>query len=459
MTPTYGVDEFMQAAERQRAELTKQLDNVAQLRNQHTERRAEVQARADEAQKELLFALLPDLTPESIRRAVARTGYASLAQTNPQAQLAAETARLSARVKQLEADSRYRNRELLRAPHTGTLTQGLDELMEFRRAIVESMEGLSHPRLEHLLEVGYDTADYKVGWWRSAYYSDRKAAKEILSRASGKQRFREVREDYLQSREALVEYDQKIASLKGELSAGEALEREHDEAVAALSDVPGRLLSSLHEKLGKYLQDLEAPAIAERLKDEPDLQSLLKRWDGLRHKLGYLDELSQKQLDETEQKIRSEQQKLERDVMKYSRPKNQDARFPAGDFERRFQDRPRSFWTSINRYERSYDTVYGYDGYERASLVESFLWWDLMTDGRIHGRYISDVERHYQTYPHYHYERSMFDDRDDRRDRDDLAAAAVAGADGSLGPNQSLPGDGGLSDGLTSTPDAFTDIS
>ena len=457
MTPTYGVDEFMQAADRQRNELLAQQGRLETLRAQHASRRSEVKARLDEAAGDLSGALLPDLSPASIQGAVRRTGYMALGAEDPAVKMEADRRSLTARLAMGEKDPRYQNRELLRAPRTGTLTRQLDELMDFRSSLVQSMESCDHPRLERLLAEGYDTPDYKVGWWRSSYYGDRSAAKEILSRFPGKKRFDEVREEYVRARDTLVVYDQKIGELQREIRDGEALEQVVEEDRAALSDLPARHLQSLREKLLAYLGDMDAAAIADRLKDEPDLQGALKRWDGLRHKVEYLDQLSEKQLGETEQKIWKEQQKLERDVMKYSRPKNQNARFPAGDFERRFQDRPRHYWSSMDRYERAYDTIYVYDRYERASLVENFLWWDLMTGGRINGRFIPAVDDHYRSYPDYHFDRSAFsDDRtfdrtfDGDHQEDAAAAASIAGE----GAGQSLP-----DDAIMSTPDAFSDIS
>jgi hypothetical protein len=176
-----------------------------------------------------------------------------------------------------------------------------------------------------------------------------------------------------------------------------------------------------------HLADIELPAIAantsDRFAKEPAIAVLLKRWDGLRHQAAYLDQLAESQLSPAEDKLRNELLKLDRDVMKYSRPKNAYARFSQEDFDRRFGQRPASLVRSLDRYERAHRTIYVYDYYDRAPIYQDFLWWDLMTDGRINGSAIPDVQEFHESHPDYSYDRDRF------LDDEAVAAAAIADAD------------------------------
>jgi hypothetical protein len=78
---------------------------------------------------------------------------------------------------------------------------------------------------------------------------------------------------------------------------------------------------------------------------------------------------------------------------------------------------------SYARATRSYETVYVFDRYDRGRFVDDFLWWDLMTDGRLDGNFIPEVHRFRSAHPDWRYDAGAFGD-------DEAAAAAVAAAEG-----------------------------
>jgi hypothetical protein len=421
-----GQREFLAAASKEKAELEAAVRDLDGFVAQHGERRREVAAEKNQAMADFAAALLPALTAEAIAEAVRRTGCQALAQGDPIAQLTRERATAEQKLAAIDADPRYRDRELLRAPRTGTLVRHVDELREFRGPLADLVDKTRHPRLERLLESGYGTSDYAVGWWRLSYFSDWKAADEILERFPGKH-FAEVREDLLEARRSIEVYDEQIADLERQIAGGEALEREHDDTAARLASLPELVLGQARERLVQHVQGLELGDLAGRLADSPDLALLWKRASGLAAKVEYLDRIVEAEVVRPREELKQKLAKTSAEITKWSRPKYASARYPDDQFRHRFIERQGRARRTFERAEKTYQTVYVYDRWDRPSLVENLLWWDIMTHGRWDGGYIPQVASFRESHPDYRYESSHLDDQ--------AAAAATvhAGSDDLLG--------------------------
>jgi hypothetical protein len=413
--------QFLQAARGEKADLEKAAAELDRLAGEHQQRRAAVEAERAQAMAELTQALLPELTRPALERAAQLAACPALVQDDPLAAMERERAALEQRRAAIEADVRFVDRELLRAPRTGTLTRHIAELEEFRAPLQQVVDTAAHPRLEHLLENGYGTDAYKVGWWRLSYYSDWKAGDEIAERFPGKT-FGDVRAELLEARGSLAAFDQQLGDLRREVAAGEALEAEHGQAVAALASLPERTLAGARARLGQHLAGLEVADLGERLPEGSDLAVLWKRVSGLRAKLAYLDQIVDEQLVKPRGELRQQITKVTQEIAKWSRPKLAYAQYPADQYQRRFVDRRGRAWRYVDRYNRTYDTVYTFNRYDRGSLLEDFLWWDLMTGGRIDGGFIPGVSDWRASHPGYVYT------PDPWRHHDDDAAAAAAQA-------------------------------
>jgi hypothetical protein len=376
----------------------------------------------DAAREELLHIILPDLSDEAIKRAVSLTGYVPLRNEDPRGGVEKERTQLTARIAEIEAQTAYSQRELLRAPRVGVLTRQVAELEDFSKTLTETMWAANHPRLQRLIESGYDTDSYATGWWRSSYYADWKAGDEILARFPNKKRFAEVREEVVQARDSLEVYNAKLDELRKQIAAGEALEQEHDDLAARLAGLDEKHLGDWRKRLGDYLTDLGPTALADRLEREPELLLLTKRMSGLKHQIDYLDQIAG-QVETMRQALLEERSKVGRERYKWSRPKHAWMTFDPEASDKRFRLRPAKMRQRRERFWATYDTVSGFDRYDRARLVEDFLWWDLMTDGRIDGDFIPEVRAFHTHHPDYRYDRI---DRDLFDDRADAAAAAAA---------------------------------
>jgi hypothetical protein len=420
VTRDYGVHDFERAAARLDQQLAAELETIRVREKQHQARLADLQLLRDETLTQLVQVLLPSLAPADTTRAGRVAGYGRLlVAAEVQGRLEAERTQLAARVAELEADPRFRDRELLRAPRVGQLARELDELVDFRAPMAELWERAAHPRRDELIASGYGTDAYQVPWWRLSYYSDWKAGDEILEKFPGKAAFAEIRDELIAARDTLATYDRRLDELRAEIAAGEALERAHADASARLGNLDAIHLEGWRKLLARHLTETDLAEIGDRLAGEEAASLLFKTFVGVNKKIEYLNQVYTTQVEAYRISIANERHKLAHERAKYARPKKAGTRFPADRFEKRFGDRRErqgKFW---KRYERTHDTIWGFHHYERASFVEDFLWWDLFTDGQIDGNFIPEVQEFHHHHPGYSWQGHHDID-------DDLAGQAAA---------------------------------
>ncbi len=234
---TYSVADFQRAAQQRNAEIEQELLEVQQKARQHFERKTDLTARRDQAEKELVSTVLTAFTPEALDRARAITGFQPLNASLIEA-MRQERTRLQERVAQIESDERFLDRERLRHPDSGELTLAMQRINEHRKALSPLVDKCrTNKRFEHLIEVGYGTSDYKVGFWRVSYYLDWKAGDEVMELFPDKKSFKALREEYLENSRALADLDPRLQELQREWDAGVKLEAEHNDATYRLANL------------------------------------------------------------------------------------------------------------------------------------------------------------------------------------------------------------------------------
>jgi hypothetical protein len=407
---------------------------ITELFNQNQRQVQELEQRAHIALGELTVAILPTLSAESLNLAVQLTGYVTVAQGDPLSAMERNRQDLLRRIAEIEADRSYRDRLLLRAPRVGLLTREIAELEEFRAPLAEFLDRCLHPRLEHLLETGYGTANYNVGFWRMSYYSDWRAASRICERVGKDKTFAEVRSELLAARETVQVYDTKLAKLREEVQKGEALEHEHDESLRLIPQLPEIYLTRVRDQMANYLRDVDLVVIGDRLQQEPNVDALAKRYVGLRKQAAYLRDSGQHLLQNTAAPVAQTIQSLDRDIMKYQRPKAANSMIAGERYAklRSLQQRNAKCRQNADRYRQTSTVIYSFDDYHRGRLDDDFLWWDCMAHSYAHhhadapkayGYFIPEVAQFHSAHPDYHYHAAA----DTAADLE--AAAAVASVD------------------------------
>ncbi len=423
--------EYLSQAGQMQSQLRSTIQKLDQAQAQARREVSSLVSRSERALAELAEAILPDLNAATVEAAIALTGYRTMAVRNPAEELQKAQSKLRTQITErgqaiaqrlvaIEAEPRFQNRLLLRAPRTGTLVREIAELSEFRHPFAETLRQCEHPRLQRLLDVEYGLPSYSVPVWRLSYYSDWKAGDEIIEQMSeGKEKtFAQVRSEYLSARDAVAVYDGKLSKLRAEVASGEALEAEHTALVAerrALSE-GNHPLQEQHEKmpeqfrkdariqLERHLSELDLVMIGDRLAQAPQLDLLAKRYYGLRKQTEYLRQTSTQLVEGSKSAMEQTLSKLGHEVNKYQRPKYAGKRFDLTQFDK-MRERDRRCLDMLQRQQQAQTAIIAFQAYEHGRLDEDFLWWDLVTDGKVKANYIDEVARFKALHPTYKYRR------------------------------------------------------
>ena len=433
MRRTISAPQYLQAAARLRNQYVQTREQLNQLSAQNSAQVQELNQRAEAALSDLCAAVLTELEPTALQRAVHLTGYVPLIQNDPIAAMTKKRQSMNERIAEIAADRKYRDRLLLRAPRIGMLTREIAELEEFRTPLQDMLDKCQHPRLPRLLETGYGTPAYSVGFWRMSYYADWKAADEICERFDNKRTFAELRTDYKAAQDAVAVYDSKLEKLRAEVRHGEFLEHEHDDLLRKIENLPQTFLQDLRGQLANYLRDMDLVAIGDRLGADPQIEGLAKRYLGVRKQVSYLRDSGQHLIRNTATPVNQTIQSLDRELQKYQRPKLANSQVPITRMERlqKLEQRCTSCRQQATRYEQAGEVIYSFTDYTFGRLDDDFLWWDLMTYAfaqrfespqKIHGYFIPEVAQFHSIHPDYHY--SGWNRDDDLSDAEARAAAA-----------------------------------
>lgn len=430
MRRTISVPQYLQAATRLRGQFVQARDQLTQLSAQNQQQMQDLNQRAEAALADLTAAILPELQPAALERAVQLTGYVPLTQSDPISAMERSHLVMTQRIAEIEADRRFRDRLLLRAPRIGLISREIAELEEFRTPLQDLIDKCQHERLPRLLQSGYGTPAYSIGFWRMSYYADWRAADEICERFANKRTFAELAADYRTALEAIAVYDGKLEKLHDEVRQGELLEQEHSDLQRKLAELPQTTLQDLRGQLGSYMRDMDLVAIGDRLTAESQIDGLAKRYLGLRKQISYLRDSGQHLLRNTAAPVNQTIQSLDREILKYQRPKFTSTPVPMTRLERlqKLEQRCHSCRQQARRYEQAGHVIYTFTDYAMARLDDDFLWWDLMTYSfaqryddpyKVHGYFIPEVANFHAAHPDYRYK---------GWDRDDLLSDAEARA-------------------------------
>ncbi|MHC4830568.1 MAG: hypothetical protein ACYTFT_09495 [Planctomycetota bacterium] len=428
---SYTTREWLQQASAYERELENQLQELQRRRQEQKRTEGSVKEQRTQAVKAVAASLLTELTTEAIARLQRVTGMNSLRGQDPLSDVEKERAALRTRNTDIETNPRYADRAKLRDPLTGTLTTKREGYLKDREPLLRFFNAAQHDRLVRLMATDYGTEDYAVGWWRMTYYGDWKAGDEVVEQIQAIEpeieTFKAFREKYEDIQAAKATFDAEIEALDAEIRAGEKLEAEHASNLAAIESAAERKLESLRTETLAFLGTIEPSWLASRVaaENDPDLDLLMKRWAGLAKKEGYLVDLQARYLDEPEQRMTKELNKLRRQIVKYRRPKHHGKRFDRSSFNKRFKDRSSKYTKHWSSYDKRARAVSTFDRYDLGSLDDDFLWWDAMSDGRLDGSFSEDVTRFREQHPDYRYERPVDEDYA-------AATAAWAGSGDSL---------------------------
>jgi hypothetical protein len=383
----------------QRNVLAQQDARIATAELYHASERAKIASERHAAAHDLGQALLPVLDNASIASAAQTTGMVGLPSENVLDTLRGRRAYLVARLAAIYNDVRYAQRELLRHPRTGSLSTAIAEAIDLRGPasnVVATCEG--HLDFQRLWDNGYGTDANRETWWRYSYWKDHSSAKAIVLLFEGKTTFAEVRAEYTRAKETLLVYDAELQTLRAEVAAGEALEREYAALYEEHRTLDARALDFTRGRLVQHLVTSDPSLVSQRLRATPALLLLFLRASGLSAKSSYLDAIQQKHIDELRKDVGTQRARL--DAIE-ERTRRKWAPMPLDKFQKLAEERAPKYESRWQRFGKVYTTVGAYDRWDHARGYDDLLWWDLMTRGRYDGSYIGDVSAFHARHPDY----------------------------------------------------------
>ncbi len=393
-------ERVLQTVASQRQVLDQEQLRMNNFQQHHATERAKLEAERLQAASDLGAAVLAKLDAASIAATANAVGLPGLPAENIPGKLEQRRAWLAQRMTQILHDPRYVQRELLRHPRTGSLTRAVAESEEMRKPALEIVQTCeAQPRFQKLWNENYGLPDTSTPWWRYSYWQDRDAANELCGRLDKKE-FSDVRDTYAKAREELAVFDQDIMRIRGEMAAGEAIEKEYAALYDEHQHIDQRGLEHTRNRIVQHLLTSDPSMVGQRLRPFQAVHMLFLRASGIASKIAYLDNIQRQNLAEMQKDYAAQRAKLDDVEMKTRR---RWAPMPMERFQKISEDRRPRYEKRWQRFGKVYNTVYVYDRWDRARWYDDLLWWDVMTRGRYDGSYIPEVSYWHQQHPGYVY--------------------------------------------------------
>lgn len=403
---SFGVQEFIREAQKQLAfynETVAELQKVLTKNALHT---TELDGRLNDAYTQLCNETFGELSPTDYAATAQTMGFPRIA--NVVQDLTAQKRTIESELVSIQANEQWQKREALTHPTSGVLSAQISELEPlYTRVAAEEQRMNCHPRLAALLQRGYGTSAYPhkgfLKFLNAEYLDDWKAADEIVAQLGVKD-FSDVAYAYGQARDQRISLEESLRELRSQRDGILAM----DARYIALQQQHTAWDSTVRAAIGKELyaahtvQSQNTSFAPQNIKGVENARTSI---DGIQHQQRYVQELSNKvmadinTINEKATKLSAEKVRYESDMYRFRNKQFSDEQF-AHKFNR--SDR---YSRMAERYNRTGNTIVVFNDYNRADGLRDFLWWDVITDGRLDGNFIPDVYEYRTNNPDYHYHR------------------------------------------------------
>ncbi|MBC8138554.1 MAG: hypothetical protein H8F28_21955 [Fibrella sp.] len=402
---TYDVDDFLRAADDQVNRYNTHRERFETLAQETQTRQSDLRQKQSDAFASLAATVLPDLSDSAALDAVAsRLGLHEL--KTLQSRLLERLAKNAFRRNEIEASEQYTDREL----HELRLETKRNELEPlYRHTHLEWQKLQAQEKLADLMARGYSTDQYEHrGWWRflNPQFLDDWRCADAAAETLGFGSFEELRVAYQDRGEQMQVLGRDWNELNEQKNAIARLEQERERLIREESELPRDTYREMGERIAAILDNGKSPLV-DSLPHPDALRSRLNEISGMLAQTKYLDGL-RTQVEQESAAIAERAEKLYRERNRYSgdRHRYRNKRFSDEQWGKRFGDhRTARYEPLYGRYRRASDTVYVFNDYNRTSGLQDFLWWDVMTDGRLDGNFIPEVREWRDHNPDYRYER------------------------------------------------------
>ena len=397
----YTTDDFLREAQRQLGGYQEQLNKFDALVRDTEAKRQDLLARLTNAYADLGAALLPELNAPAFDALANRLGVPELRTVFTNG--AARQGQIDVRLDQIEKSDLYTQRE----NRVYDLEKQLSEVEPVYTHARDDWERLNaFPRIHELMTRQYGTLQYPhrglLRFFNGEYLMDWRQADDIVAKL-GLSSFPEVAARFWERKEQVEVLGRSVGEIKAGLRQVQNLVQERDNLLQERENLPRRVQELVGRRLAPFLQTADMPSLP-----NPDaLKSRVIAIDGMEHQVEYLEGLKAK-ITEDRSGLAERTGRLQQEEQRYAtdRYRYRNKRFSQDQFNKRFDRSRIDRYEVLNRrYSRAGETIYVFNDYNRVSPLEEFLWWDIMTDGRIDGNFIPEVYEYRQMNPAYAYER------------------------------------------------------
>ena len=346
---------------------------------------AEIAQEHEAARGDLAATYLPELSDAAFERAGRLTGFQGFQRRDPRVALAAEKKAIQAQLAKIEADERYQRRDVLVGP-AGTLTQELElaketlEPLQTECARFESLEGF----LE-LIQVGYDTHDFKEKWWHASYWHHWSAGDRICKALQMNDFGDDVIPAYQKFADPRDVMRADVERLDKDLDAIHTMTQQHDELADRLAHLDEIYLEQAQDFLGEHLEHADLALLEQWIANEPDLQRPvqqgLRRLAGVQAKRKFVGEIAQQGIPQTNAQLQERLDKTVQKAGKFQSPKKLYARYDDSAIGDDLSAKAAALQAQNDKLRRRVDSLVlarRYDGFNLAQDPQ--LWWLYLLD-------------------------------------------------------------------------------
>lgn len=390
--------QFREKLQAWRLEAMSLSEELRAMDDAHREQLTQLQTELKRAWSHLSALYIPDFTSASLARAAQWTGFSALASNQPFQDQLEDGKASHQRLKVISQDERFLRAHALLRPEVGPLALRLAEANSFLAPWLATVENYQRNHIfMRLFHAGYSTPSYLYKWWHPHYYRDWREGDELVE-AAGKKDWSELATEYTQAKRETDRWSAVKLQVEEEMKGIIDLVEEHRALSIRVNSLDDVHRDIWREKLIEHIQGL-APAVMHQLSQSESIREQLALISGLTAKIRYMEALRERRLDADRMAVDKALAKANQTINKTFRSKNASRSWADHEVAAAtpsLRDRLAPKW---EKHQTTVRTLLDFTAYTAVDLATDFLWWDVITDGRLDGDFIPEVQQYRRVHP------------------------------------------------------------
>ena len=425
----FGIREYLEACLYRKNFLEQQRGWLFQERQQYKSDAQRLQSALDRVRQEMAGYLIPEINDEhlsELERHLECEGLLDIKKDYEQRFDAADRRRV-----QLESMDEIQNYDERIGAAESLVAELLPSHNELRSEFMHWSGSKWYAQLDRrgYFEEGYWPGFFNRFWdWRAVSFlmADLEGGAQLNFETPDqlKRHYRKLQEKY---KVVIPEYDDRVAQ-RDRIAA---LKTEHQQCVSA----PERLLGELYSDLGAAVLE-HLGSIPQARKEylasiDSNLDDFMKKEIGIRKQIQYLEVLAVSRIDSQTQNLDLETAKIDGKINKLEmkRRRGKQKFYSQDDIDRMRAVKTEKWAKRRLKTEKIRRKITDFNKYDRGSVTDDFLRWDLITNSS-YGDDIYEVREHRQRFPNWNHRQHRDSWHTD--DDDDYANALIDDAAGDL---------------------------